>query len=216
MAGVRGAPGLILLSRQAAGCGRGGQGSPGVLRLGRCSRARRKPPGASHEAFPLSAARRRRLRWQSAPTPEPELAASASQPQNRAESRKAFPFQLQPESRPARRGGVTGARGGVLGGVGRGGDKDGKKGVGSWAAATPPGRSGRTKCGALKQVSGLRCWLPPCQGTPSGPFLSFGSGIPFLSPSCRQTLLNLKVPCGLRGHTTPIFQHLVLGLQSEV
>lgn len=48
-------------------------------------------------------------------------------------------------------------------------------------------------------MSGLRCWLPPHWGTPFGPSLHFGSRISPLSPSCRQTLLNLTVPCGRRG-----------------
>lgn len=55
------------------------------------------------------------------PAPGPELETSASETQNRAQSGEALPFQLYPESCPAQRGGVSGARGGVLGVVRNGG-----------------------------------------------------------------------------------------------
>lgn len=114
VAGGRGARGRILPSSQAAGCG--GEGcAPGRLGLGLGSRARTEPLGASHQAFPGPQLPGAGCAGSPAPAPGPELAASASQPQHRAESWEALPFQLQPENRPARRGGVTSAWGGLLG-----------------------------------------------------------------------------------------------------
>nr|CAI9706359.1 unnamed protein product [Rangifer tarandus platyrhynchus] len=88
---------------------------PGRLGLGRGSRARRETPGASHEAFPAKRLPDAGSVGSPALAPGLELAASASEPWNQAESGEALPFQLQPESRPPRRGGVTGARGGHRG-----------------------------------------------------------------------------------------------------
>lgn len=202
VARVCGAPGLILLSSQAAGCGRAGC-EPGSLGRGLGSRARTEPLGASHEGL-----RSRQLPGAGcagcpAPAPGPELAASASQSQKRAESGEAHRFQLRRESRRARRGGVTSAWGGVL--------------EWGWGESGREERSGELGCRyasrlpvvpdplmrASKQASGSGARHYPAREPGPAQNLRLCSRILPLSPSCRQTLLNLMAPSGLRGWGPP-------------
>jgi hypothetical protein len=126
--------------------------------------------GASHEAFLIRRLLGAGCAGSPASTPGAELAASASEPQSRAESWEALPSQLQPKSHPAPRGGVTGARGGVLGR----GEEGREGGVESWAAATPPGRSGLTDAGHPSKVCDCGVGFPlgnpvlpaPCASAP--------------------------------------------------
>lgn len=167
---------------------------PGRLGLGQGSRARRETPGASHEAFPAERLPDAGSVGSPAPAPGLELAASASEPWNRAESGEALPFQLQPESRPPRRGGVTGARGGVLGGWGV---RTGEKGWGAGLLRRLPGRSGDTNAGHRSRCPGCGAATTPPENTIQS-FPALWPRNPSLCPSGSQTLLNLTLPCGLR------------------